>query len=700
MIPASVKPRIHAHSNFLINHYSHQLKPYELYDSVWLLSRSVLRINNEGQESRAQPAEVTDELLIPQNIPTWAAFNSLLVKERPLTNVGALPLVPAPAHEWSTLLTVLKQAQHINTMIVGPERKTVITLDMQLYEKAMRLQMYRDDCREKWILRLGELHTVMAALRTVGAAIDGSGIDDAWVESGIYGPVTTGQILDVKHMKRSVDAHLTTIQALFDLYVQSNLTEEYQDEIESFKANCELLSESCKLLNSTEEIKTLFLKVKDTVSSSNILFDLSRFCADDEHKDNPMFKVTVRYISMVLHILMFIRASRQGLWDLHLASLDAMCKFFFVFDKLNYARMVPLYLAQMRELQTNDPEVWAEFQDGNFVVNKNAIPFCAIGPDHAIEHVNRWMKVSGGLVGITLNESARTRFFLIAPELARLAEEASRLAGVSSPLQVHHHDLSPAVLERQERNIQTLRETISSCQNPFLYDGQDLFNIVTKTVMPDEVLHDIINCDKLGLERYSEFVRERIVTSEVSIWSPMQKLKLKTWKSTKKNVQHNLENKVIELKEDRSLFARLLIVARSRPEINLQEAIGRYEFSSLPRSMFAVDGTLLPCTDKSNLMSALESLPNRENQCENEIHTDANVNECKVTIIDGMAVVQEIDKPHWIKTCEDFSNHFIIRLDQKAKGYDEVHLVFDRYDEEVSLSTFVCLQQAYIIWLK
>ena len=56
--------------------------------------------------------------------------------------------------------------------------------------------MHRKDCRDKWVLRLGEIHTVMAALRTVGAAKDGSGINDALVENDVYGPVTTGHILD------------------------------------------------------------------------------------------------------------------------------------------------------------------------------------------------------------------------------------------------------------------------------------------------------------------------------------------------------------------------------------------------------------------------------------------------------------------------------------------------------------------------
>ena len=46
-----------------------------------------------------------------------------------------------------------------------------------------------------------------------------------------------------------------------------------------------------------------------------------------------------------------------------------------------------------------DPEIYAEFKLGKWVVKKNLYaPFCAVGPDNAMEHVNRSMKVSGGLV--------------------------------------------------------------------------------------------------------------------------------------------------------------------------------------------------------------------------------------------------------------------------------------------------------------
>ena len=80
--------------------------------------------------------------------------------------------------------------------------------------------------------------------------------------------------------------------------------------------------------------------------------------------------------------------------------------------------MIPRYLADMCNLQRSDPDIWEEFVSGNWVVNKNEVPFCALGAYHALEQVNRAMKVSGGLIGITQNKNARNHFFLVSPEMA------------------------------------------------------------------------------------------------------------------------------------------------------------------------------------------------------------------------------------------------------------------------------------------
>jgi len=77
-------------------------------------------------------------------------------------------------------------------------------------------------------------------------------------------------------------------------------------------------------------------------------------------------KFAWRYMKMVLLIYTFIHATRDGLWEFHLSSLDALWKYF-AHDKQTYARLVPLYLAEMAPLQV----IHQEFMDGNFAINKN-----------------------------------------------------------------------------------------------------------------------------------------------------------------------------------------------------------------------------------------------------------------------------------------------------------------------------------------
>ena len=67
-------------------------------------------------------------------------------------------------------------------------------------------------------------------------------------------------------------------------------------------------------------------------------------------------------------------------------------------------------------------------------------------------------------------------------------------------------------------------------------------------------------------------------------------------------------------------------------------------------------GALLPATDKSKLMAILEELSNQKKPDDDlQPQEVANVGvptlPKKVTAIDGMAVVQAMGKPLWVKTC-------------------------------------------------
>jgi hypothetical protein len=81
-----------------------------------------------------------------------------------------------------------------------------------------------------------------------------------------------------------------------------------------------------------------------------------------------------------------------------------------------------------------------------------------------------------------------------------------------------------------------------------------------------------------------------------------------------------------------------MMVCKSRPEVNIQAAIGQYEFSVVPRSLFSPDGTMLHCSSNSDLLHILENKTDK-NEMRSAIAPES-ANAVKVSVVDGMGEVQ------------------------------------------------------------
>ena len=83
-------------------------------------------------------------------VPVWSAYNSLVNKALHVTRVGAPPLLAHPAHEWSTLLTVLMRAQNISVRVVGPShiaRPWFVSARQTITDGPMRAQEHSPSTR-------------------------------------------------------------------------------------------------------------------------------------------------------------------------------------------------------------------------------------------------------------------------------------------------------------------------------------------------------------------------------------------------------------------------------------------------------------------------------------------------------------------------------------------------------------------------
>ena len=176
-------------------------------------------------------------------------------------------------------------------------------------------QMGRNDL-DHLILRPGELHIVMAQLRTIGGFIEDSGIDLCWIEADLYGPTTVKQIIDGNHVKRGQAAHMVTLQALFAMYYNAFFHQE-PDLLECLQKVAEDLATAC-VKSAKSEVQKAHAEMVETIQSSDVITRMKAF--DDSHDKIPEFQVFRQYMRMVMDMMLFVSAVRTGDWLLHLTA--------------------------------------------------------------------------------------------------------------------------------------------------------------------------------------------------------------------------------------------------------------------------------------------------------------------------------------------------------------------------------------------
>ena len=145
----------------------------------------------------------------------------------------------------------------------NPKQINIPDLSLQ----RIRLEDLHPHFKDKYIFHIGELHTVVCALRAIGSLIESSNIDDAWICADVYGPKTTPQITTGKHTKRGVTAQTTTLIALSKLNL-SHFFESHPSLLDKISPAIHAFSN--ELANGTENIN-LHVYVIDLLDDYNIL---------------------------------------------------------------------------------------------------------------------------------------------------------------------------------------------------------------------------------------------------------------------------------------------------------------------------------------------------------------------------------------------------------------------------------------------
>ena len=252
-------------------------------------------------------------------------------------------------------------------------------------------------------------------------------------------------------------------------------------------------------------------------------------------------------------LLQFIKAECTGNWRLHLSSTATMVPHFFAMDRTNYARWLPIYLADMHKLEEGHPEVYQTFIAGNHSVSHSQKPFAQVWTDMALEQsINLDSKSKGGIVGISRREDAVERWFLTSHERAAITRSLKEMCGVEDGERVGtHKEAGAARIKRDEEDVKKILSSFTSglMSNPFtIPEDQDaaetvpLYNIATGVVLPDEVASSLLDAPVAGRCHMESFVKARINTNQANFWDALSKLKIKTFSAATKKVSMKSSN--------------------------------------------------------------------------------------------------------------------------------------------------------------
>ncbi|KAG1662607.1 hypothetical protein GQR58_020866 [Nymphon striatum] len=461
----------------------------------------------------------------------------------------------------------------------------------------------------------------MAALKCLGKYIESSGLNFAWESSGIYGSATVRQILDGRHVYRCLETHTMTLLALQSLY-QKVVFEEFEvDEMETrikqaldtFKGYTDVGTDW-----SSTEFKSHITTLHNILHTSGILTHMDQW----NRNAKGVQRVLTNYMRQVKVLLIFTAATRSADWKLHFSTTEELLHYFHAHDQYNYGRWGPLYVADMLELQST----WSFLDKGNFVISKHSVPFTAIDPDHAIEQEHKKMKMKGGFIGITGNKQAMEKHFVIAPTLSRIVQEFKEYAGIDNRRACSlHHELTSEKSSKLVRNAAKLVDNVSK---------------------------DIEYRDQHGKEALQHFVSTRMVNNTVEFWGVQKKNKFKYFKDVGVVMQTKIKGQLVHIKQERTLLSRLLVIAKSRPEYVVKDAIGNFEFNVTLPSNFHPDGSMIMLSSKSQLVPLIMKM-SAPGGASNVVQYEENVS-IRVLIIDAMCLGM-------------------------SASYDELRIVLDQY---------------------
>ncbi|XP_066920335.1 uncharacterized protein [Clytia hemisphaerica] len=532
-------------------------------------------------------------------VPGWKGFNYLITPEPndQVHNICYLPAINKSPTKMDAVLELLTQSK-IKAEKLGLA-ETDVVLDQAIYAKACEILMnpvYKE-LKDFIVLRMGAFHAQCIFIAVIGKRFADAGLRDWIIEGDLIGSGSLEGVLNGKQYNYATRVLENVYDALSRFKVEN-----FKEWIrERGKASENILE---RVISSSD---FELCKEKPTLEALSAVFDDTEFIELIElhekvlkNERGPTSTFWYSFIEMMDILFNFQRSIKLGDWNLHLETTKKMIPWFFAYDRPNYSRFFTYYWSDMVQLPTSHPNIYEEFKNGNFAVQRTCGKFNKVPSDQAIEQtINRDQKCHGGIKGYSTSPGTIQRWVLTSHIASKCINDIENSFGKTKKPTIPK-DLGKSRHTFNNCTVEKAYEVLNCWGSPF-QKRDALINVSSGHKASPLVENDLIKAVGKGETAMKSFIRDRIETSQKLFYDPITKLKLKTFSYMTTKTTMKINDKLVTLAAERSMFGRLLVIAKCESGISLRQVL-QYSLSPIPWALGLPDGTMVK-TMKSKLMS-------------------------------------------------------------------------------------------------
>ena len=217
--------------------------------------------------------------------------------------------------------------------------------------------------------------------------------------------------------------------------------------------------------------------------------------------------------------------------------------------------------------------------------------------------------------------------------------------------------------------VADVMELVNTMINPFDNEYPSLVHLCNGSVASDDVESDMKNMYQRGEAAAVSYIETNILSENPDIYTPIKKMNLRTFSSMNKKVTSKTKKgEIVALKNSKNLFAKMVLIARSR-DLDMKDVL-QYSLRPFPLPLATVEGNLVK-TAKSKLLNTIES--------ETQDAFVESVDGESALIVDAMAILQTMKVTS--STFGELAHDLLIKIIKMAtlSRSKRIDFVSDRY---------------------